>query len=263
MVALGALLADELAELAVAQERDELRRQEDADEQRRRARDEDLAHQAPAAARMPAETASRPTPRDALTSTVSPGRTSSRRERRRGRGVGDGVHLAAVARAHVRRERPDGDQDLDAAVARVRADLGVEAQLVGAELEHVAEHGDAAPGRGRAEIVEGGAHRHRVGVVAVVDDDDGPRQLDPLAAQRAERDLERAARIGADGARRGQRRERVGAHVRGASNGSSSSPGSATSPPSPNVTTRRSSRRWRSSSGSRAGSTIVAPGRSP
>ena len=34
VVALGALLADVLAELALAQERDELRRQEDADEQR-------------------------------------------------------------------------------------------------------------------------------------------------------------------------------------------------------------------------------------
>src|SRR3954454_251375 len=44
VVALGALLADELPELARAQERDELRRQEDADQQRRRARDEDLAH---------------------------------------------------------------------------------------------------------------------------------------------------------------------------------------------------------------------------
>ena len=50
------LLADELAELALLQEVDELRRQEDADEQRRGAGDEDLAHgcvYAAAAARRP------------------------------------------------------------------------------------------------------------------------------------------------------------------------------------------------------------------
>ena len=44
VVAGRALLADVLPELARAQERDELRAQEDADEQRGRARDEDLAH---------------------------------------------------------------------------------------------------------------------------------------------------------------------------------------------------------------------------
>ena len=97
----------------------------------------------------------------------------------------------------------------------MRADLGVEAQLVGPELEHVAEHGDAAAGRGRVQVVEGGTHRHRVGVVAVVDDDDRPRQLDALAAQRAERDVEHPARRGAERARRGERRERVRAHVGG------------------------------------------------
>ena len=82
-----------------------------------------------------------------------------------------------------RRSGPTVTSSVDAAVARVRADLGVEALLVGPELEHVAEHGDAASGRGRGEIVECGAHRHRVGVVAVVDDDDPARELDPLAAE--------------------------------------------------------------------------------
>src|SRR4051794_4016987 len=76
VVALGALFADELAELAGAQERDELRRQEDADEQRGGARDEDLAHQARAFSSACATT-SRPTPREPFTSTVSPGSSRS------------------------------------------------------------------------------------------------------------------------------------------------------------------------------------------
>ena len=68
VMALGAFLADRLTELALAQERDELRRQEDADEQRGGARDQDLTHRARASA-----TVSSPIPRDAFTSTTSPG----------------------------------------------------------------------------------------------------------------------------------------------------------------------------------------------
>src|SRR3954468_16504421 len=75
VVLLRALLADVLAELARPQERDEPGRQEDADEQGRRPRDQDLAHQ-PAACSASVTTSS-PTPRDALTSTTSPGPTTS------------------------------------------------------------------------------------------------------------------------------------------------------------------------------------------
>ena len=98
-VALGPLLADVLAELALAQERDELRSQEHADEQRGHPRDQDLSEhgrlagpsrrgQARAreggcvrrppgdvhAQRASPSTRSRPAERDPLTSTRSPGR---------------------------------------------------------------------------------------------------------------------------------------------------------------------------------------------
>ena len=85
----------------------------------------------------------------------------------------------------------------------------------GAELAHVAEHGDAAAGCGRGEVVEGGTHRHWVGVVAVVDDRDLPRDLDPLAAQLGELDLDATVRSDADRARRGERGAGVAAQVRG------------------------------------------------
>src|SRR5215218_5649874 len=79
VVLLRAFLADPLAELAPAQELDELGREEDADQQRRRPADEDLAHQRFSSSAASAwATTSRPTPRDALTSTTSPGSTSAR-----------------------------------------------------------------------------------------------------------------------------------------------------------------------------------------
>jgi hypothetical protein len=109
--------------------------------------------------------------------------------------------------------RADGHEHVDAGAARVGSDLGVEARLLGPELEHVAEDGDAAPGRGRGEVVEGGAHRHRVGVVAVVDDDDATRELEPLAAKARERHAQLAVRLDADRPCCRERRERVAAHV--------------------------------------------------
>ena len=238
-------------------------RQEDADEQRRRPRDEDLAHAgthlAPARACRPRATTSRPTPREALTSTVSPGRSSSRGERGRVGGVGDGVRLAAEApRPCAPRSGPTVDEQVDPARARRgrRSPRGSGPRRARARACRRARRRGAR--RGRGEIVEGGAHRHRVGVVAVVDDDDRPGQLDPLAAQGAQRDLERAARLDADRPRGGQRGERVAAHVRRAERQRQPSPSSATSPPGPNVTTRRSSRRCGASSGSPAGTTAVA-----
>ena len=93
VVPLGPLLADVLAELALAQERDELRRQEDADQQRGGPRDQDLTHGASASA-----TVSRPIPREALTSTTSPGRDQLGRERGGLGRVGDDVRLAGERR---------------------------------------------------------------------------------------------------------------------------------------------------------------------
>src|SRR3954447_15114189 len=106
-----------------------------------------------------------------------------------------------VVAAHRRGARTDGDEHVGA-LARVGADLLVEAPLVGAELEHVPEHGDA-PAGGTGELVEGGTHRHRVGVVAVVHDDSPVGELDPLAAARRQLDLDQAVRLDADRTRRG------------------------------------------------------------
>ena len=73
-----------------------------------------------------------------------------------------------------RRQRPNGHEDVDAGRGRLLTELGVELPLLGPQLQHVAEHGDAtgAVGGGGSglEVVEGGAHRDRIGVVAVVDD---------------------------------------------------------------------------------------------
>src|SRR5690348_2998951 len=87
-MSLRALLADVLAELAAAQELDELGAQKHAHQQRRGARDQHPArsrardyrqqsHQSRPAVNAE-HTASRPTPRDPLTSITSPGLISSR-----------------------------------------------------------------------------------------------------------------------------------------------------------------------------------------
>ena len=68
----------------------------------------------------------------------------------------------------------------------------------GPELEHVAEHGDAPAGRGQLEILESCAHRHRVGVVAVIDDDHAAREHPPLAPATGEGDLDRPVRRDAE-----------------------------------------------------------------
>ena len=61
-----------------------------------RAGDEDLAHaRRRAVACSASATTSRPTPREALTSTVSPGATSAGHERGGRRGVGDRMRVAA------------------------------------------------------------------------------------------------------------------------------------------------------------------------
>ena len=97
-----------------------------------------------------------------------------------------GVRLAVEAVEHRRRPRPDGDQHVDPGGRRVGADLRVVLALGGPELEHVAEHRDAASGGLlHGEVVEGGAHGERVGVVAVVDDGRAAAERDALAPQRA------------------------------------------------------------------------------
>ena len=108
------------------------------------------------------------------------GADERRDERRGGRGgVGHVVDLAPPRDAAAivgAASGPDGESRSTPAVAAWAPTSLVEGLLVGPELEHVPEHGDAAARRRRGEVVEGGAHRHRVGVVAVVDDDDARRR---------------------------------------------------------------------------------------
>ena len=67
------------------------------------------------------------------------------------------------------------------------ADLAVVAGAVRAELRHLPEHRDVRGRRlERDEVVQRRAHRDRVGVVAVVHEDDSGGQLDQLAAQARE-----------------------------------------------------------------------------
>ena len=172
VVLLRPLLADVLAELARAQERDELRRQEDAYEQGRGPRDQHLAHQ-PAACSA-SVTISSPTPRDPLTSTTSPAPTSSGSSAAASPASSSACDSPSNSLEHRGGARAHRHQQLDPGGRRVGADLAVVLVLGGAELEHVAQDRHAAAlGMLRGEIVKGGAHGERVGVVAVVDDE-GP-----------------------------------------------------------------------------------------
>ncbi len=95
---------------------------------------------APASRRSASQTSSRPTPREPLTSTVSPGREELR-EQPCGRGrVGQAARRAAVAGGDLVRQRADRDEQLDARVAGVLAELAVQIRSLRAQLEHVAEH---------------------------------------------------------------------------------------------------------------------------
>ena len=170
-------------------------------------------------------------------------------------GVGHRVRLAAERRRISAASGPTVTSSSTPALAGVRADLAVQARRLGPELEHVAEHRHAPRGRRLGEVVERGAHRHRVGVVAVVDHDHSAGELDALAAQRREAHLQAALRgrpraparrprrpagcAGCAPAVKDGRRRRVLAAV---ARSISTSPSSlrresgATSPPSPNVT---------------------------
>src|SRR5206468_630702 len=86
-------------------------------------------------------------------------------------GIRDAVHLAVEGGGRLRGELAHRDEQVDVALGRVPPHVGVELGSLWTELEHVAQHGDATPTCGGGEVVQGGPHRHRVGVVAVVDDD--------------------------------------------------------------------------------------------
>ena len=171
-------------------------------------------HQLPAQSR--ADDARGAPPREPFTSTVSPLR-SSPASSLRGRAASGTRSWQPRRRARsrnlrTRQQRSDGDEHLARRAARRRADLAVQ--------------GDAPPARARAcprarprrrpgalslEVLDRGAHRHRVGVVAVVDQHDAagqptrsPRSAENLTSRRA-RGVTPSARAAATAASRLQR----------------------------------------------------------
>ena len=104
----------------------------------------------------------------------------------RRRRVGHGVDLAAERLGDRLGQRPDRDQQPDAGAGHLLAELDVVAARTRTELAHVSEYGHQ-PAVGRApgglhEVLEGGAHRHRVGVVAAIDQGHVPGKRDVLTA---------------------------------------------------------------------------------
>src|SRR3954447_12673887 len=97
-----------------------------------------------------------------------------------GRLVGIGDQLVGVV---VARRQADPDHQVDPAGAGVLADLAVVARRIRAELAHLAQKRDRARAAEGGEMIERRAHRHRVGVVAVVHEDDAAGELDALAAE--------------------------------------------------------------------------------
>ena len=140
---------------------------EHADEQGAHAPDQDLAeHQ------ELARTRSRPAEREPLTSTRSPG-PGHLLEQRRGllrRGHGVGSPRGSPRRRPAPRA-PTGTSTSIPQRGRVLPDRPVEvAREPSPSSAMVPSTAIAALGRAGGEVVEGGAHRHRVGVVAVVHD---------------------------------------------------------------------------------------------
>src|SRR4051812_33650355 len=77
----------------------------------------------------------------------------------------------------------NADQQVDALSTGAGADLAVVALCAGAELGHLPQHGDPPPFAQRGEVAQRGAHRDRVGVVAVIHQDDSVAQLEALASE--------------------------------------------------------------------------------
>ena len=148
-------------------------------------------------------TTSSPTAREPLIRTTSPGWTSSGARSAAFVCVGD--PLTAV-RA---RELPDSEHDVDSEIAHELADLLVVLGRRRAELGHLAEHRDGAALVLR-EVLERCAHRRRVRVVRVVDQQAAARKRRLLAAPARELDLDSPLRQReAERPHREQRRGRV------------------------------------------------------
>ena len=181
-----------------------------------------------------AQTTSSPTPREALTSTTSPGCQQLRQQRRGLARVGDRMGLAVEAIGHRRGQRPDGDQHVDARLAGVRRrsrrgssrSSGPSSSMSPSTATRRARR----PRGGRGEVVEGGAHRHRVGVVAVVDQR-SPRRAARTRCPRPGESASSTRPAGRDpdrprGGHRGEQVRRRCACVNGTSSSISSPPAS-------------------------------------
>ena len=173
-----------LAELVPAQELDELRADDDRDDHRDQAGDQDADHlravRFASAGAMP----SSPTARDALTSTASPGRTSVAQPRRAPLAASGTQRVGAVA-ARELADREHVDPELGGERRRPRGGSAARPRRA-----RPCRRGrrPAAAARALARGGERGAHRGRVRVVGVVDDEAaaGERQL--LAAPARDRD---------------------------------------------------------------------------
>ena len=249
-----------------------LRPEEHADEQRGHAPDQDLAHGSRPSTR------SRPTEREPLISTRSPGWASSSSSAPASSGVADRVGLAveALGVAAARRSPTVTSTSMPSAAAcspisRWKRPSPAPSSAIAPSTAI------AALGGARREVLEGRPHRHRVGVVAVVHHRHARR-----AARRPPRAATRSARSTRPptgtperprGGHGGQRVEQVVGLARGQLELDASParldlgaaarrrPAAARRRPGPKVQVSRSSRAGAaSSSGSLAGTTQAAPG---
>ena len=203
-VSFGAFLANVRAELVAAQELDELRTDEERDDHRDHRRSEDADHAAGTRVRA-AAIASSPIARDALTSTASPGRTTSSSSCRAS------WTLAAQCPEHAALEVAagefaDGEELVDTKLRCGLADLPVVHRAGAAELGHVPEDRDAPPFAGTVgEVRQGRAHRDGVRVVGVVDEHSTSGQLSLLPAPAGEVDVDVRRTREAEGVEGGER----------------------------------------------------------
>ena len=210
-------------------------------------------------------TTSRPTPREALTSTVSPGATSAGHERRGRRGVGD-------ARARRRRTCPAmcaarGPTVTSTSTPRSRACAPISAwkrPLVRARARacrRARRRGARPRSRRGRRVRRASTSGWRCSSRPRRRPAPGARSAGPRRALR--RTSIRPAGSTPDGARRGQRRQRVAAHVGRGERQLDAAAGRRRRRRGRTVTVATSSRRCGASSGSPAGTTAVPPGRRP
>ena len=180
------LLADVLADLVPAQERDEGRPAEDRDDHGDERRNENSGHYA---VKFSATTSS-PTDREPLTSTTSPGRSRPRSSAAASAAVGDPV--AAV----VARQLADRDHVLDPELAEraPRSRGGSRAPRRRARAISPSTATQPSAVRRARRGAERRTHRHRVRVVTVVQEQTAARQLALLLTQLRELDRQLALR---------------------------------------------------------------------